>query len=151
MPTINQLTAVDTVTGSDQVPIYSAEAGDARKAALFVIAAYIQEAIAVSISFMTQYAAPSATGFSVQINNDSDNVWLVLTPLAGYANGTLVMPELTNCIDQQEVLVNCTQSVAALAITGNGATVTGAPTALTANGFFRLKFEAVMDTWYRVG
>ena len=33
----------------------------------------------------------------------------------------------------------------------NGATVTGAPTSLSANGFFRLRFDAVASVWYRVG
>jgi len=49
------------------------------------------------------------------------------------------------------VLVNCTQAVTTLTINGNGATVTGAPTTLAANAFFRLRFEAVAGVWYRVG
>jgi len=41
MPTISQLTAVSSVTDTDQVPVYSTDNGDARKAALSVIKAYI--------------------------------------------------------------------------------------------------------------
>lgn len=151
MPTINQLSAVDQVQASDQVPIYSSNNGDARKASMSVLAAFLQTLITATDDKVTQYAAPSATGFSVQINDDSDSVWLVLTPVAGYAAGTIVLPAVANCADKQEVLVNCTQAVTTLTVSGNGATVTGAPATLAANGFFRLRFDAVTDTWYRVG
>lgn len=151
MPQINQLAAVDQVQSGDQVPIYSATNGDARKASLALLKTFFQEGIAAADDKITQYAAPSATAFSIQVNNDADSVWLVLTPTAGFAAGTLVLPAVANCVDRQEVLVNCTQAVTTLTVSGNGATVTGAPTALTANGFFRLRFDAITDTWYRVG
>jgi len=151
MPQINQLAAVDQVQSGDQVPIYSAANGDARKASLSLLKAFFQEGLTAADDKITQYAAPSATGFSIQVNNDVDSVWLVLTPTSGFAAGTLVLPAVANCVDRQEILVNCTQAVTTLTITGNGATVTGAPTTLTANGFFRLRFDAVTSTWYRVG
>jgi hypothetical protein len=151
MPTINQLTAVDNVVSSDQVPIYQSENGDARKASMAVIKTFMLDGITAADDKITQYAAPSATGFSVQITDGSDSIWLILTPNAGYAAGTIVLPALANCVDKQEVLVNCTQAVAALTVSGNGATVTGAPTALTANAFFRLRFDDVVNVWYRVG
>lgn len=151
MPQINQLAAADQLQSGDQVPIYSAANGDARKASLALLKTFFQEGITAADDKITQYAAPSATGFSIQINNDADSVWLVLTPTAGFAAGTLVLPAVANCVDRQEVLVNCTQAVTTLTVSGNGATVTGAPTTLAANGFFRLRFDAITDTWYRVG
>ena len=151
MPQINQLAAVDQVQSGDQVPIYSAANGDARKASLSLLKAFFQEGITAADDKITQFAAPSATAFSIQVNNDADSVWLVLTPTAGFAAGTLVLPAVANCVDRQEVLVNCTQAVTALTVSGNGSTVTGAPTTLAANGFFRLRFDAITDTWYRVG
>lgn len=155
MPQINQLTAVDTVVGADQLPIYSSGQGDARKAAMSVILAYMQDNLTFSesgLSYTTQYAAPSATGFSVQITDDSDNTHLILTPVAGYAAGTIVLPAVGNVIDKQEVLVNCTQAVTTLTIDGNGAVaVTGEPSGLAANDFFRLKYDLTVQTWYRVG
>lgn len=151
MPQINQLSAVDQVQPSDQVPVYSSSNGDARKASLSLLKTFFQEGVTAADDKITQYAAPSATGFSVQVNNDADSVWLVLTPTAGFAAGTLVLPAVANCVDRQEILVNCTQVVTTLTVSGNGATVTGAPTALTANGFFRLRFDAIISTWYRVG
>ena len=104
--------------------------------------------------FDSQYAAPSASGFSVTIApvTAGDNVHLILTPTAGYAAGTIILPAVAGVIDKQEVLVNCTQQVTALTINGNGAVaVTGEPTSLGADDFFRLKYDIVVQTWYRVG
>lgn len=151
MPTINQLNAVDSLSAADLIPVYSSSNGDARKASMSVIAEYVQSTITVADDKVTQYAAPSASAFTVQVNDDNQNVWLVLTPTGAFAAGTVKLPSLANTIDRQEVLVNCTQAVTALTVNGNGANVTGAPTTLAANGFFRLRFEAVTDTWYRVG
>lgn len=151
MTTINQLSAVDTVASSDQVPIYSSGNGDARKASLSVIKDYVLSDATVADDKVTQYASPAATGFTVTVNNSSSSVWLILTPLAGYAAGTITLPAVANCVDSQEVLVNTTQAVTTLTVSGNGATVIGAPTALAANAFFRLRFDAVLDVWYRVG
>jgi len=41
MPTISQLTAVSSVQNTDQVPVYSTDNGDARKASLSVFKTYI--------------------------------------------------------------------------------------------------------------
>lgn len=154
MTTISQLTAIATLAAADLVPVYSSENGDARKASMSAIATFIQSLLTSSGSFETQYFAPAATGFSVTINPTTDgaSIYLLMTPAAGYAAGTIVLPELAECEDGQEVLVSCTQSVAALTVSANGATaVNGAPTALTANGFFRLRFNGVFNSWYRIG
>jgi hypothetical protein len=151
MTTINQLSAVDAVVSSDQVPIYSSTNGDARKASMSVIKDYVLSDATVADDKVTQYASPAATGFTVTVNNSSDSVWLILTPLAGYAAGTITLPAVANCVDRQELLVNTTQAVTTLTVAGNGATVIGAPTTLAANAFFRLRFDAVLDVWYRVG
>ncbi len=154
MSTINQLTAVDTVAAADQVPIYSAANGDARKASISAIAEYIQTLLSTAGSMQTQYSAPAATGFSVTINPvaDGGSVYLLLTPVAGYAAGTIVLPELAECVDGQEVLVSTTQLITALTVNKNGATAAnGAPTTLAANAFFRLRFDGVFQSWYRVG
>ena len=152
MTTINQLSAVDSVVSSDQVPIYSSGQGDARKASMSVIKSFVLSGATTSDDKVTQYAAPSATGFSVTILDSSGtSVWLILTPLAGYAAGTLVLPAVANCVDRQEILFNTTQAFTTLTINANGATVIGAPTTLAANAFFRLRFDDVLNVWYRVG
>ena len=149
MTTINQLSAADSVQSSDQMPVYSSENGDARKASLSLLRTFFTSGASLADDKVTQYAAPSATGFAVQIGQAS--TWLVLTPTGGFADGTIVLPVSTSVEDKQELLVNCTQAVTTLTINGNGATVTGAPTTLAANAFFRLRYEAVSGVWYRVG
>lgn len=151
MSTINQLSAVDAVVSSDQVPIYSSENGDARKASMATLLAFFGAQITANDDKITQYAAPSATAFNVQLNNAGNSIWLVLTPTGTLAAGTLTLPAVVNCVDRQEILVNSTQTVTALTIAANGATVTGGPTTIAANGFFHLRFDAVTKTWYRVG
>ena len=231
MTTINKLSSLDTVTGSDQLPAYSSGQGDARKLSVtllkqFIVDNFIQsQEVAVGVSsgdlfvfydasaqktykvdvnvirdfvvnnlfsvlsaqntvdnadkiafyddsaagiksltinllsehinknyFTTQVESRSATGFSVSINNSSVNTHLILKLDAGYANGTIVLPAVANLVDKQELLVNCTQAVSSLSITLNGATAAiGAPTALLANGFFRLKYNLSDTSWYRVG
>lgn len=145
MPTINELTAIDTLAAGDAFPVFSNANGDARRVSLSVLLAYMQDNLALS-RLTTQYAAPSATGFSVTMTT---NTHLILTPAAGYAAGTIVLPASPS--DRDEVLVNCTQAVTTLTVSGNGKTVTGAPTTLAANAFFRLKYDAVLGSWYRVG
>jgi hypothetical protein len=76
---------------------------------------------------------------------------LILTPVAGYADGEIVLPAVGNARDKQLVIVNCTQAVAALVVDGNGAlAVTGAPTALLANEFFTMCYDLPTQTWYRI-
>jgi len=154
MPTINQLSAVASLASGDQLPLYSAAAGDARKAAISVLLAYLQANLdfTVGAPFITQYAAPSASGFSVSIDDAPSNTHLILTPVAGYAAGTIVLPSVGQAVDGQTILVNCTQAVTTLTVDGNGATaVTGEPAALTANAFFTMKYDAPTSSWYRVG
>ena len=151
MPTINQLSAVDSVAASDLLPIFSQANGDARKASMTVIAAYIQTLITSTDNKQTQYSAPSATGFNTAITGTGISAWLILTPTAGFAAGTITLPPVAGVLDKQEILVNSTQAVTTLTVAANGATVTGAPATLAQNGSFLLRFDGVTKTWYRVG
>jgi hypothetical protein len=124
---------------------------NAQRVSAEAVLAWIEENLSTDISLETYYAAPSATGFTAALPDTSDNYWLVLTPTGTFADGEIVLPDVSACVDHQTVQVNCTQIVTTLAVDGNGATVTGAPTTLAAaNGFFTLRFDAVTSTWYRV-
>lgn len=155
MPTIPQLTAADSVAAGDLLAGYIQSNGDARKIAVSVLQAYMQENLTFPTTItqtVTQYSSPAATGFSVILTDAGDNAWLVLSPAAGYATGTLVLPAVTSAVDQQEIIVSTTQAVTTLTIDINAATaIVGAPSALVAGGFFRLRFEGPTRTWYRVG
>jgi len=151
MPTINQLSAADQVSGSDLLALYSQANGDARKISLTNFLAWLDsQQITTQDNKVTQYAAP-LTGSTTQITDSQNSIWLILTPAGALAAATLKMPLSSNVLDKQELLVNSTQAVTTLTIDANGATVIGAPTTLAANAFFRLRYDAVMQTWYRVG
>lgn len=151
MATINQLSAVSSLSLADLIVIYSSANGDARKASLSALLDLFSGLITAADDKVTTYASPSSNGFTVTLPDNDSSAWLILTPTAGFAAGTIKLPAVGNAVDRQEVLVNCTQVVTALTIDGNGATVTGEPTTLAANAFFRLRFDAVADVWYRVG
>lgn len=149
MADINQYSTASSLANGDLLLLWSTDNGDTRKTSLSALKTFI---LGSETGEPTQYAAPSATGFTVTLSETSGrNVWLVLTPVAGYAAGTIVLPSAANSIHGQEILVNCTQSVTTLTVSCSGGTVTGAPTSLSANSFFRLKFESVTSTYYRVG
>ena len=152
MPTINQLSAVDSVTGGDQVPIYSSGNGDARKASMTTLAEFFTDQVTPPPDTMTQYAAPNASGFSITVAPAvaGDSVWLLLTPTGAFAAGTVVLPALASAVHGQEVLVTSTTAITALTVSGNGATVNGGPTTMAANAFFRLRFDGVFNAWYRI-
>ena len=140
MSTIDRLTEIDELETGDQLPVYSVQNGDARKATLNTLLQFLAENMSVD-SLVTQYASPSATGFTVQISEN--NTHLILTPDAGYAAGTIALP--INPVDRDELLVNSTQAVTTL--TFSGGTVIGGPTGLSANDHFRLKYDSLMSRW----
>lgn len=152
MSSIGRLTRTDTVSASDVVPVYLQSTGDARGAAMSVILSYVQANILIpSPEVQTQYAAPAAPGFSIQITDSSENTHLIMSPPGTIASGTLVLPLAANAIDKQTVLVSTTQAITALAFNINGAiSIIGAPTGLDANDTFMLKYDDPTSTWYMV-
>lgn len=146
MTDINRLSALGEVSAGDQIPVYAPNSGDARRMSVSQLQAFILGSLLPEVK---QNAAPSATGFNIYVNSVGASVWLIVQPAAGYAAGTITLP--AGPVDLQELTVNCTQSVGTLTIAPNGAgAVTGAPTSLTANGFFKLKYELASNSWYRV-
>lgn len=149
-------TGSSPLASSDYLALFSGQLGQDAKATLSQLLTWLQSQLTSSGSFTQQFVSPNASGYSVTIAPPSSgaSMWLLSTPLAGYANFTILLPA---GVDGQEVLVNSTQAVSG-ALTVTGATVgaspqpvNGAPATLAANGFFRLKFCGVTSSWYRVG
>ena len=151
MTAINQLASIDTLQTGDLLPVFSSSNGDTRKSSMTTLATFIQSSLTAPGAFATQYASPNATGFNILIApvTDGESVYLLLTPTAGFAAGTITLPAIPS--DGQEILVSCTQIVTTLTVSGNGKTVNGAPTTLTANAFLRLRYDGINNSWYRVG
>lgn len=142
-----------TPSAASQIPFYDTGNGQDRRCSVAQLAEAMQAAVTGG-ALLTQYHAPAATGWSVTVAplSAGQSVWLLITPTAGFAAGAVTLPALATCVEGQEVLVTCTQAVTALTVAGNGATaVNGAPTTLAANGFFRLRFDAVLKSWFRIG
>jgi hypothetical protein len=153
MSSINRLATVSTLSSSDLVALFSAQLGNDAAATLATLLAWLQAQITDAGGFVTQYAAP-LTGGNVLVAPPvaGGNVYLILTPAGTLASLTVTLPAKATCVDGQEVLVSCTQILTALTVAPNGAVAAnGAPTSMTANGFFRMRYDGVVGTWYRVG
>lgn len=140
-----------TLTPGSQIIFGDPQNGQDRRASVSELATVLQPLLAGSSGTITQYAAPNATGFTVTVSppTNGTSMFILLTPNAGYAAGTVVLPSTP--VDGQEVSLTSTQAVTALTTNGNGSVVNGAPTTLAANSFFRLRFDGVVKAWYRVG
>ena len=147
--TINQLSTDNNPSLSDQIIIWSTANGDSRKTSLTTLQALLVPSI-TSSEKITQYASPVVSGFSVQITDSNRSVWLILSPISVFAAGTLTLPALANLVDKQEITVFTTNAITTLTTNTNGATSLGIPVTLSQNGYFTIKFDAVMSTWYRI-
>jgi len=145
------ITRADTVSSGDGFVLYVESKGGYYYVSASDVLAWLQAGLTFPGKATVQYSAPAATGFTVLVTDGSSDIRLILTPLAGYADGAITLPALANCVDKQQVIVSCTQAVATFVVNGNGSTVVGAPTALVAGGYFTLQFDDGVDTWYRIG
>jgi hypothetical protein len=144
-----------TPTVASSIPFYDAANGRDARCSITELAALILAGLS-SAGITPQYSSPNVSGYAVTIAPPADgaSMWLVLTPVADYANLTINLPI---GVDGQEISVSSTHAVSG-ALTVTGATVgaapqpvNGAPATLVANGYFRLRFDGVASSWYRVG
>lgn len=147
MNDINRYNQIKEVVSSTLFLVWDSINGVNGNASAQQVADFVNRLIGGASGVSTQYASPNATGFSVSVENSFNN-WLLLTPLAGYAAGTLVLPD--SPVNLQQVTVSCTQSVTTLTVSGNGKTVNGAPTTLAANATFSLRYDGLNQSWYRI-
>lgn len=151
MADINQLSSTDTLNAGDLVPVWKTNNGDTRKTSMTALQAYMQANLTFSAGqFVAQYAAPVATGFTTTLLNNTNNQWLILTPLAAYAAGTITFPLLSTVADNQEIIIFSTQAVTTLTLSGNGASIVGAAAGIVQNGAMRFKFNSFASTWYLI-
>lgn len=158
MTDINRLTVQDTISVGDTIPFYSAGNASPRGISAGNFAEFVQSQTSESGGLLTQYATPTATGQTTTVvpPTQGASVWLEMTPQGAYAAGTVLLPSAAVAIDGQEVLVTSTLAVTTLTVqfvnaAGATVTVTGAPTTLAANGFWRMRFDAVFKLWIRIG
>lgn len=153
MPTIDQLAQTSTLAPEDELPIYSKAQHDTRKVSTIALAAHVRDLITGEPDETIYTATMSGSSFTVTAlpTTPGGSVWAQIALSGPAPAGTIILPGVNDRADGQEVLVTCTQAVAALTVNGNGAATAGAPTVLAANGFFRLRFDSISATWYRIG
>ena len=98
----------------------------------------------------SQNSAP-VTGATVVVNDNNNDTHLILTPAGTLSTLTITLPAVANLRDKQTFLSTSTQVVTTLTVGGNGTTINGAPTAFTAGGYFKLKYDLTLGTWNRIG
>ena len=147
---INQLNTALKLLASDNTVIYSSENGDTRKTSLGALSDYFSKNSTAKSNIDKQFSAP-ASASTLLVDDKQKNIWLILTPLATLAALTIKFPLVANTTDMQELLINTTQTITALTLNANGASIIGAPTTLLANGFISFRYDAIMQTWYRIG
>lgn len=151
MPQINQLALLSPVSSGDQLPVYSANNGDARRLPISALLTFFQQQFA-SPTVSTNLYVPG-TGFNIAVPTPvADQQWMILQPAGLLATGTITLPLNTGTPDGTEILVTTTQQITAFTLALNGATAAyGAPTTLAADDFFRMRFYSATNSWYRIG
>lgn len=150
MPQINKLSATDTIQGSDLFPVYIQSSGDARKASANVLLDFIKANLG-QVNYVTQSVVVAADAFNTQVVDNGSNIWLIQNLTSSFATGAITLPPVANVVDGQEVLVFTTRQVTTFTVNGNGAVaVAGAPTSLSADSSFTLRFSSTSNTWYKV-
>lgn len=154
MTTIINLSTIDSVSGGDLIPAYDMSAGTARKMSVSQLLAFFTANFA-SPQFSAVISSP-IDGFNQVLEAAATSIWVILNPAGTLASGTLTLPPVADCFDGQEILVVSTQQIGGsgfsskLNIAGNGATLSVSDFKLSAGSNFRLRYNALLSTWYCV-
>lgn len=149
---INQLSRVSVLSTADLMVLFSQALGADAVATLGTLITFIQSQITDSAETVTQYFAPNATGWAVTVSppTPGENVYLQITPNAGYSSASITLPAQASCVDGQRVVISTTQAVTTLTVNGNGAVaVNGALAAFVTNGFMTLRYDGPSKSWFR--
>ncbi len=147
-----RLNITDKINDCDSVVIWSANNQDFRGVPVDLLIEKIQEGIE-KVDYPPiniQHFNPNAN-FTLNIENHEVGTYLILNPSVSITTGSIKLPERYTVTDGQVLLVACARQVNNFSTDGNNALVIGAPNALAANGFFKLKYDKLSNTWYRVG
>lgn len=147
-----RLNTADSLMIGDQIVLYRGNCTDYRGIPIDTFKNEIINDIPVP-EFQTpvvQHYNPNSD-FTLTIENHKEGTYLLLNPTTGINLGAITLPNSTEVMDKQELLFSCSQQITNLTVNGNGAVVIGAPNAISATAFFKLKFDKLSGTWYRVG
>jgi len=148
MPQINQLPLLNTVSGGDQLPVYSPNNGDARRLPVSSLLTYFQQTFASPTLAVSLYTP--ANGFNITVPTPvSEQQWILLQPSGPLATGTITFPLNTGIADGTEITITTTQDISALTLAPNGASnIFGAVSQLLAGGGITYRFYKATNSWY---
>lgn len=152
---INQLTAITSLNAGDLLPVFSNNNGDARKISIANLVTYFEQNFA-NPTFTVLTFQPSS-GNTIHFDGQAaTNLWGIISPGSGLASLVIALPTPSTspvAFDGQTVLVSAgdTFAVAALSYSGTGGlNIIGAPDALARDGFFALRYNLQLNTWFCV-
>jgi hypothetical protein len=146
-----RLNITDRIGPNDSVVLWSANNQDYRGAPVDLLVEKVKEGIQVNQPpLLVQRFNPNAD-FTLNIENHEVGTYLILNPSVSITTGSIKLPERYGVTDGQVVLVTCSQPVNNFSVDGNNALIIGGPTTIAAGGFFKLKYDKLSNTWYRVG
>lgn len=148
MATINRLVPA-TPTSADQLPIYSATNGDARRASVAELAETVLSITGAKKELTTLIVRPTAAGFNYLAEKKQ---WLIIDAPATLASGTIKLPQANTVASGDELIISSTNEITLLTLDLNGAlSVSGAPGSLIAGGTIRLRFDSTLVAWFALG
>jgi len=148
-----RLNTTDKLDSGDQFVIYKGNCTDFRALPQDILLEWIKANLPETQTQgkpVVQHYNPNGN-FSLNVENHPEGTYLLLNPSTGIENGTLVLPDSNEIVDQQLIQFSCSQQITNLTINGNGAVVIGAPNAISAEAFFKIQYDKLAGTWYRVG
>lgn len=89
--------------------------------------------------------------FTVDVDKNEVGTYLVINPSIAIDSGWINLPSVDIETDGYEVIVSCSEQINNLTIDGGDKAVIGEPNAINATGFFKMKYDDLSHTWYRVG
>ncbi|WP_332605477.1 transcriptional regulator [Acinetobacter sp. ESBL14] len=148
-----RLNTTDKVGVGDQFVLYKANCSDFRALPQDVLLDWLNTNLSETPSLwkpIVQHYNPNGN-FNLLVENHKEGTYLLLNPSNSIENGTLVLPDNSEVADQQLILFSCSKQITNLVINGSGAVVVGAPNAISATAFFKIQYDKLSGTWYRVG
>lgn len=147
MTTINKLSRIDSVSSGDLTLIWATNNGDDRAASMSVLLEYMQDNLVLPGKQVNQYISPDADSFEIQIT--AGTTWVLCTPTATRANGSLILPPAPS--NNDEIVISTTQELTNLTIRSTVVTVPFSAATLAANGARKIKYNTQTANWYIVG
>lgn len=146
---INELPLLSSINDNDLIPFWSNTQGGTASISFANFVDDVRAKIYAKMDYVSQYITLTS-GSTTNINDNQNNIFPILLGSGTIASATLILPKSTNTLDGQSVMVYCVPTVTTLTLSLNGALGANLPTTLAANSTFTLRYDAGLNTWYRV-